>query len=228
MNTYDSYTNCPSFKNYCSSKSFTFSDGKSIASSCPRTCNTFSGLKCKNSTYLCSNGGTCSNILFSSNKSIIAFKCNCPIGFTGFLCSIRKYIFKNFILIYRFKALILKANPCALKPCKNNSYCQQIGSLGKYVCINGLVLNETTSNIPSTTDLIVPITSTVPITTPSSSPIQNLIETTPKIVNSNKNTIVNNVIQLKVSFNANFLTDYLDLTSVASQKFISNFKSFVN
>ncbi len=102
MNTYDLYTNCPSYINYCSSTIFKFSDGTSIASSCPRTCSNFLGLKCKNSTYLCSNGGTCLNTIFSRNKSVISFKCNCPIGFTGFLCSKRKL--KNY---KKIKKLIL-------------------------------------------------------------------------------------------------------------------------
>lgn len=35
---------------------------------------------------LCQNGGVCRSALSSGLKTLINFRCQCPIGFTGFLC----------------------------------------------------------------------------------------------------------------------------------------------
>ncbi len=48
-------------------------------------------LKCKNNTYLCQNGGFCSNITGKNNNSVIGFKCDCPIGYYGSLCELSNF-----------------------------------------------------------------------------------------------------------------------------------------
>lgn len=43
MNTFDKYSNCPSFIQYCSDKSVKLGDGTYVSDSCPRTCGKFNG-----------------------------------------------------------------------------------------------------------------------------------------------------------------------------------------
>ena len=46
-------------------------------------------MKCKNSTYVCQNGGLCVNTTnIVGNNSRIGFKCNCPSGYSGDLCEL--------------------------------------------------------------------------------------------------------------------------------------------
>ena len=49
-------------------------------------------LYCQNSTFLCKNGGTCSNLTLDRIDSLelIGFECICKEGFTGALCDISK------------------------------------------------------------------------------------------------------------------------------------------
>ena len=111
MTCFDSYYGCSDYSmSSCSSKSIV-SNNQTFAQLCPRYCvkcpstlnlstNTqifsFSliirfdykykkdlPLPCRNSTFLCQNGGTCFN---TTVNSFIGFKCSCKPGFYGTLC----------------------------------------------------------------------------------------------------------------------------------------------
>lgn len=58
------------------------------------------GIQCKNSTYLCQNGGTCYNTTLANN-TVIAYRCTCPTGFHGSLCELSNIkIFKIFFNLF--------------------------------------------------------------------------------------------------------------------------------
>lgn len=90
-------------------------NGVDINSVCPRTCGVCdnSALSCKNSTFLCQNGGLCKNLPSHESSELVGFKCECPKGFTGYLCEV--------------------IDRCQLNPCQNGGKCQNFGS-GGYIC----------------------------------------------------------------------------------------------
>lgn len=75
--------------------------------------NTASPLRCNSTTYLCQNGGRCSNTTVDS-IGLVGFKCQCTPAYTGSLCEIE--------------------DKCKTSPCKAGSTCQNFGSKG-YVCL---------------------------------------------------------------------------------------------
>ncbi|RNA34108.1 ADAM family mig-17-like [Brachionus plicatilis] len=80
LSCYDTQDKCPTDANSCSQAS--------RQTSCRKSCGLcqVEPVKCKSETFLCENGGKCLNTSQPVN-SYSAFKCVCPSGFTGPLCS---------------------------------------------------------------------------------------------------------------------------------------------
>lgn len=117
MKCVDKHPTCPQYKALCSSNALF--NGEPLKKVCARTCencksqyymidNVFlqiifkaltfkeEPLFCQNETFNCKNGGKCKNTTDYNDDDYIAYTCECPVGYSGFLCELSQNIYHKF------------------------------------------------------------------------------------------------------------------------------------